>query len=75
MNELVSPIKNSKGTMMMLMMMKIIIISQPGIRWCVIYTIKKSLINHLTPNGHFSGRTAPLTYRCLIFYLFNTYMY
>jgi hypothetical protein len=24
-------------------------------------------INHLTPNGHFSGRTAPLTYRCCIF--------
>jgi hypothetical protein len=23
--------------------------------------------NHLTPNGHFSGRTAPLTYRCCIF--------
>jgi hypothetical protein len=21
-------------------------------------------INHLTPNVHFSGRTAPLTYRC-----------
>jgi hypothetical protein len=25
------------------------------------------IINHLTPNGHFSGRTAPLTYRCRIF--------
>jgi hypothetical protein len=24
-------------------------------------------LNHLTPNGHFSGRTAPLTYRCYIF--------
>jgi hypothetical protein len=24
-------------------------------------------INHLMPNGHFSGRTAPLTYRCCIF--------
>jgi hypothetical protein len=23
--------------------------------------------NHLTPNGHFSGRTSPLTYRCFIF--------
>jgi hypothetical protein len=30
-------------------------------------------INHLTPNGHFSGRTAPLTYRRCIFYLFNRY--
>ena len=27
----------------------------------------KFFINHLTPNGHFSGRTAPLTYRCCIF--------
>jgi hypothetical protein len=33
------------------------------------------VINHLTPNGHFSGRTAPLTYRCCIFYLFNKYTY
>jgi hypothetical protein len=33
------------------------------------------LVNHLTPNGHFSGRTAPLTYRCCIFYLFNKYTY
>ena len=23
--------------------------------------------NHLTSNGHFSGRAAPLTYRCCIF--------
>jgi hypothetical protein len=23
-----------------------------------------NLFNHLTPNVHFSGRTAPLTYRC-----------
>jgi hypothetical protein len=33
------------------------------------------LINHLTPNGHFSGRTAPLTYRCCIFCVFNKYTY
>jgi hypothetical protein len=25
------------------------------------------MLNHLTPNGHFSGRTAPLTYRFSIF--------
>jgi hypothetical protein len=25
------------------------------------------MLNHLTPNGHFSGRTVPLTYRCCIF--------
>jgi len=31
-------------------------------------------INHLTPKGHFSGRTAPLTYTCCIF-LFIQQMY
>ena len=25
------------------------------------------ILKHLTPNGHFSGRTAPLTYRGCIF--------
>jgi hypothetical protein len=30
-------------------------------------------LNHLTPNGHFSGRTAPLTYRCCILYIYSTY--
>jgi hypothetical protein len=35
----------------------------------------QSFFNHLSPNGHFSGRTAPLTYRCCIFYLFNRYTY
>jgi predicted membrane protein len=29
-------------------------------------------INHLTPNGHFSCRTAPLTYRCFIFFIYST---
>ena len=29
-------------------------------------------LNHLTPNGHFSGRNAPLTYRCCILYIFST---
>jgi hypothetical protein len=31
--------------------------------------------NHLAPNGHFSGRTTPLTYKCYILYLFNKYTY
>jgi hypothetical protein len=35
----------------------------------------RGVFNHLTPNGHYSGRTAPLTYRCCIFYLFNKYTY
>ena len=34
-----------------------------------------AFFNHLTPNDHFSGRTAPLTSRCCIFYLFNKYTY
>jgi hypothetical protein len=29
-------------------------------------------LNHLTPNGHFSGRTAPLTYMCCILYIYST---
>jgi hypothetical protein len=33
-----------------------------------------SVINHLTPNVHFSGRTAPLTYRCC-FFLFIQQIY
>ena len=38
-------------------------------------TLGLSQLKHLTPNDHFSGRTAPLTYRCCIFYLFNRYTY
>jgi hypothetical protein len=34
-----------------------------------------NVLNHLMPNGHFSGRTAPQTYKCCIFYLFNKYTY
>ena len=29
-------------------------------------------INHLTPNDHFSGRTAPLTSRCCISFIYST---
>ena len=28
--------------------------------------------NHLTPNGHFSGRTVQLTSRCCIFFIYST---
>jgi hypothetical protein len=31
-----------------------------------------SNLNHLTPNGHFSGRTAPLTSRLCILYIYST---
>jgi hypothetical protein len=42
----------------------------------VVIIIKHHPFNNLTPNGHFSGRTAPLTYRrCIFFYLFNRYTY
>jgi hypothetical protein len=34
--------------------------------------IKTTVINHLTPNGHFSGRTAPLTSRRFILYIYST---
>jgi thiosulfate reductase cytochrome b subunit len=30
------------------------------------------VFNHLTPNGHFSGCTAPLTYSCCIFFIYST---
>jgi hypothetical protein len=29
--------------------------------------LRPGFVIHLTTNGHFSGRTAPLTYRCRIF--------
>jgi len=29
-------------------------------------------INHLTPNGHYTGRTAQLTSRCYISYIYST---
>ena len=28
--------------------------------------------NHLTPNGHYMGRTAQLTSRCYILYIYST---
>jgi hypothetical protein len=30
------------------------------------------MVNHLTPNDHFSGRTAPLTSRRCILYIYST---
>ena len=29
-------------------------------------------INHLMPNGHYMGRTAQLTSRCCILYIYST---
>jgi hypothetical protein len=36
------------------------------------FDVRKIIFNLLTPNGHFSGRTAPLTYRCCIFFIYTT---
>ena len=33
------------------------------------------LINNLTPNGHYMGRTAQLTSRCCILYIYSTNIY
>jgi len=33
---------------------------------------KYNKINHLTPNGHYMGRTAQLTSRCCILYIYST---
>jgi len=32
----------------------------------------KITFNHLTPNGHYMGRTAQLTSRCCILYIYST---
>jgi hypothetical protein len=42
------------------------------IRRNIYYTLSSSYFNHLTPNGHFSGRTAPLTSRPYILYIYST---
>ena len=31
-----------------------------------------TVLNHLTPNGHYIGRTAQLTSRCCILYIYST---
>ena len=36
------------------------------------YDIARVILNHLTPNGHYMGRTAQLTSRCCIFYIYST---
>jgi hypothetical protein len=47
-----------------------------GIKWkvCEVDQLSPSSteVNHLMPNGHFSGCTAPLTYRCCIFFIYST---
>jgi hypothetical protein len=40
---------------------------------CILmHSYDAQLINPLTPNGHYSGRTAPLTSRCCILNIYST---
>ena len=39
---------------------------------CYSYTIIRKRINLLTPNDDCSGRTAPLTSKCCILYIYST---
>ena len=46
-------------------------VTPPGIDPGTVRLLAQRL-NHLTPNGHFSGRTAPLTSRFCILYIYST---
>jgi len=37
-----------------------------------IYVQQNTLLNHLTSNDHYMGRTAQLTSRCCILYIYST---
>jgi len=37
-----------------------------------VFVLEKPLLNHLTSNGHHMGRTAQLTSRCCILYIYST---
>jgi len=39
-----------------------------GVKWLM----ELSILNHLTPNGHYMGRTTQLTSRCCILYIYST---
>jgi len=47
---------------------------RPKNRWedDVRMDLQKMKINHLTPNGHYMGRTVQLTSRCYILYFYST---
>ena len=47
-------------------------VEENNILWINNNQCMKLLINHLTPNGHYMGRTAPLTSRCCILYIYST---
>jgi len=37
--------------------------------------VTPNVVNHLTPNGHYMGRTAQLTSRCCILYIYSTHIH
>jgi hypothetical protein len=54
----------------------VIVVGGDGVPVACTYLYSRGIIykniNHLTPNGHFSGRTAPLTSRRCILYIYST---
>jgi len=40
--------------------------------YCVSYIYNRVAVNSLTPNDHYSGRTAPLTSKRCILYIYST---
>jgi len=49
---------------------ELIIISLHLHGWTAVHPLR--CLNHLTPNGHNTGRTAQLTSRCYILYIYST---
>ena len=43
-----------------------------GRKMSLFYLLELTNINPLTPNDHYSGRTAPLTSKCCILYIYST---
>ena len=39
--------------------------------WFCVLSLHQTSINHLTPNDHYSGRTAPLTCKRFFFYIYS----
>jgi len=46
--------------------------TKPSKRWLPFTKHRLNVLNHLPPNGHYMGRTAQLTSRCCILYIYST---